>query len=160
MTVEAKPEPWEQLYRYWLSKTVEGRPPARADLDPVIDIPHLTAHLMILDVLPDGGYRYRLAGSDLANRLGTELTGTRVGQSTPAEAKWLQLLDMVAGNQKPFMVTTEMQRADAGKRLGVVLPLVDANGKTECILAGVFFGHDFLPGMTVGNILVHDIASK
>lgn len=159
MTAIGKAEPWEQLFQYWLSKNIDGRPPGRADLDPMIEIPHLAAHLMILDILPDG-YRYRLAGSDLGNRLGEELTGRRVGRATAAESKWFDLLDTVNHEQKPLIVTTEMPLPSGGKRLGIVLPLVDRSGKTEQILAGIFFGNDFRPGMRIGTLAVQELMSK
>jgi hypothetical protein len=156
MNAVSHPETWEQLYRYWLSKMVDGRAPARADLDPVIEIPHLTAHLMILDVLPDG-YRYRLAGSHLINRIGEELTGREVGRSTPAESQWLDVLDAVRREQKPIVVATEMPSPYIGKRMGVVLPLVGPSGQTEQILAGIFFGNDFVTGVRVGTLAIHEI---
>jgi hypothetical protein len=159
MTVESKPELWERLYQYWLSKNIDGRPPARADLDPVIEIPHLARHLMILDILPDG-YQYRLAGSEIAARLGGELTGRRVGRTTAAESKWHDLLDIVNREQKPLIVTTEMPPPSFGKRLAVLLPLVDASGKSERILAGLFFGSDFRPGMAIGTLAVQEIMQK
>jgi hypothetical protein len=150
-------ELWEQLYRYWRLKSIDGRPPARADLDPVIDIPHLTPHLMILDVLPDG-YQYRLAGSDLGLRLGEELTGKRVGRATVAEGQWYDLLDTVSREQKPLMVTADAPFR-GGKRMGLVLPLVGLSGATEQILAGIFFGNDFRPGMRLGVLEVQELMS-
>lgn len=156
MTAAGKPEPWEQLIQYWLSKSVGARPPGRADLDPMIELPHLAAHLMILDVLADG-YRYRLAGSDIGNRLGTELTGTKVGRATETESKWHDLLDVVRHQQKPLVVTTEMPAPLTGKRMGVLLPLIGRSGETEQILAGIFFGKDFRPGMSVGTLAVQDL---
>jgi hypothetical protein len=122
----------------------------------MIEIPYLSAHLMILDVLADG-YRYRLAGSDIGNRLGTELTGMTVGRTTEAESKWHDLLDVVQHQQKPLVVTSEMPAPLAGKRMGVLLPLLDRSGKTEQILAGIFFGRDFRPGMSVGKLAVQDL---
>ncbi len=159
MTVDAKPEPWERLYQYWLSKNIDGRPPARADLDPVIEIPNLIAHLMIIDILPDG-LQYRLAGSHLGHGIGEELTGTWVGRNTAAESQWLDLLEMVAREQKPMVVASEIPSPRGQKRLGIVLPLVDRSGKTEQILAGVFFGTDFTPGIRVGKIAVQELLSK
>jgi hypothetical protein len=159
MTKAGKAEQWEQLFAYWLSKCIDGRPPGRADLDPMIEIPHLAAHLMILDVLPDG-YQYRLAGSDIGGRLGLELTGTQVLRATETESRWHDLLDMVNREQKPIVVTTEMPAPLTGKRMGVVLPLVDRSGNTEQILAGIFFGKDFRPGMRIGTLAVQELMDE
>ena len=158
MSAVSHPEPWEQLYRYWLAKMVDGRAPGRADLDPVIEIPHLAAHLMILDVVADG-YRYRLAGSHLINRIGEELTGRLVGRSTPAESQWFDVLHAVRLQQKPIVVATDMPSPYIGKRMGVVLPLVGQSGQTEQILAGIFFGDDFVTGVRVGTLAIHEILS-
>jgi hypothetical protein len=112
-----------------------------------------------LDIVP-GGYRYRLAGSDLASRLGEELTGTLVGRKTAAESKWFDLLDIVRQEQKPLIITSETTPPSMKKRLGVVLPLVDRSGMTEQILGGIFFGSDFRPGMHVGTLAVQDLMAK
>src|SRR5580693_6483338 len=73
-------EPWQELLAYWRGKHVDGRPPARRDIDPVIDIPKLVANLMLADVL-EGGYRYRLGGSAIVARHNQELTGRMAGNS-------------------------------------------------------------------------------
>jgi hypothetical protein len=159
MTKAGKAELWEQLFQYWLSKCIDGRPPERADLDPMIEIPHLAAHLMILDVLPDG-YQYRLVGSDIGGRLGIELTGARVLRTTETESRWHDLLDVVNREQKPIVVTTEMSPPLSGKRMGIVLPLVDRSGDTEQILAGIFFGNDFRPGMRIGTLAVQELMTE
>jgi hypothetical protein len=43
-------ERWKELYRWWLSKRVDGRPPSRRDVDPLPDLPRLVANLMLLAV--------------------------------------------------------------------------------------------------------------
>jgi hypothetical protein len=158
MTAVGKPEPWQQLYRYWLSKNIDGRPPERADLDPMIEIPHLVAHLMIMDIVPDG-FRYRLAGSHVGIRIGEELTGSQVGRNTAAESQWFDLLNTVKQEAKPMIVTSDIP-SSAQKRMGVVLPLVDRSGKTEQILAGVFFGNEFAPGIKIGTLAVQELLSE
>ncbi len=51
--------PWNDLYAYWKSKHRDGRPPARVDLDPVMEIPQLARSLILFDIVPEG-FRYRL----------------------------------------------------------------------------------------------------
>jgi len=43
-------EAWKQLYEYWLSKHVGGRPPARHELDPPVDVPRLIPNIMLIDL--------------------------------------------------------------------------------------------------------------
>jgi len=45
-----KDKTWHELHRYWLDKHVEGKPPARRDLDPLVEIPSLVAWIMLVEV--------------------------------------------------------------------------------------------------------------
>ena len=83
-----------------------------------------------------------------------------MGRTTPTESAWHDLLDSVATEQKPFIATAEMPLPSVGRRLAVVLPLVDRSGRTECILAGIFFGSDFRPGTVIGTIAIQDITNR
>src|SRR3954447_24267311 len=73
-------EPWRQLYNYWLSKHVDGRPPARADIDPLTEIPRLVANLMIIDAVAEE-FIYRFAGTEVVTLTGEEVTGRAAGLS-------------------------------------------------------------------------------
>src|SRR5271156_2056708 len=73
-------EPWRQLHRYWLSKHVDGRPPARADIDPITEIPRLVANLMIIDAV-GADFVYRFVGTEVVTQTGEDMTGQRVGLS-------------------------------------------------------------------------------
>jgi hypothetical protein len=73
-------EPWNELLAYWQAKHIGDRPPSRQDIDPVIDLPHLAANLLIADVTPEG-YRYRLVGSAVVERHKEEMTGKLAGSS-------------------------------------------------------------------------------
>src|SRR5471032_688932 len=80
-------EAWKQLYDYWLSKHVGGRPPGRHDLDPPVDVPRLIPNIMLIDIEGEV-LRYRLVGSAIWNRYGFDLTGTTIGGRNQAEAEW------------------------------------------------------------------------
>jgi len=151
---------WEELYRYWRSKHVDGRPPAREDIDPPTEIPQFAANLMMIDILPDG-YRYRLVGSALSERLGAEFTGKAVGSSNQSEAtrrEWKDLLDLVSQDQKPRMLVAHIPAGLSLSNLMLVLPLVDRAGKTERLLAGAFFRYqDFKPGALVDEVTIREI---
>ena len=67
----------EEAYQYWRRKAA-GRPVMlRRDLDPV-EIPRLLPHLMLVEVLGPGLYRYRLIGTEIAGAQGTNATGSFV----------------------------------------------------------------------------------
>jgi hypothetical protein len=59
---------------YWRRKCAGRAMPARADIDPV-EIPKLLAHVMLVDVLGPGRYRYRLIGTGNATEHGINATG-------------------------------------------------------------------------------------
>src|SRR5476651_1316708 len=80
MNTSREIEPWEELYRYWLTKHADGRPPSRAEIDPMIDLPHLASSLLMIDLHPEG-FKYRLVGSEVVSRFGLDHTGKDVGTS-------------------------------------------------------------------------------
>src|ERR1700723_604802 len=84
-------EAWKQLYDYWLSKHVDGRPPGRHGLDPPGDGPPLIPNIILIDVEAET-LRYRLVGSAIWNRYGFDLTGTTIDSRNPAEAEWRDTL--------------------------------------------------------------------
>ena len=62
-------------YRYWKSKTRDGRPPRRADIDP-IEIPALLPYLMLVEVDDNRQpAKIRLAGTAITEKLGYDPTG-------------------------------------------------------------------------------------
>jgi hypothetical protein len=157
---ETGKDSWEKLYRYWRSKHVDGRPPAREDIDPPIEIPQFAANLMIIDIMPDG-FHYRLVGSALREWLGGELTGKAVGSSSLSEAirrEWKDLLELVSGDQKPRMLVARAPTEMSFSNLMLVLPLVDRTGKTERLLAGAFFRcQDFRRDSLVDEVMIREI---
>jgi len=69
-----------QLYTYWRERCRDGRPPRRADIDP-IDIPQLLSRLIIVDVVPDPRrFVYRLVGTKEVEVRGFDPTGKSVAE--------------------------------------------------------------------------------
>jgi hypothetical protein len=64
----------EAAYRYWQHKAGDRAMPRRADIDPA-EIPKLLPDVMLVDVMPDGRYRYRLIGTENARAHGINATG-------------------------------------------------------------------------------------
>ncbi len=152
-------EDWEKLYAYWLVKHVDGRPPAQADLDPVLEIPRLLPVLSLLNILPDG-YQYRLAGTTVVEYFGCEMRGRRVGSlgnPTPLTQQWIGVLDQVTVDQKARLVISKFPRRIQTSHVTLVLPLVGADGRTERILAGTFFEKYAQTGVAPERLEAHEI---
>jgi hypothetical protein len=72
----------QQAYDYWRCKAA-GRPlPRRGDIDPT-EIPKLLPDVMLVDVLPEGRYRYRLIGTENAQAHGINATGRYLDEVLP-----------------------------------------------------------------------------
>jgi hypothetical protein len=72
----------QEAFEYWRGKAA-GRPmPCRADIDPT-EIPRLLPHVMLVDVLDGGRYRYRLIGTENASAHGFEATGRYLDEVLP-----------------------------------------------------------------------------
>lgn len=70
-----------ELLAYWESKKTGPYPPLRGALDPPLEKPHLI-HLFFIEQVVDGGsdFRKRLAGTKIAEMLGSDPTGKRLSQ--------------------------------------------------------------------------------
>jgi hypothetical protein len=80
MPVRTMIEPWRELYLYWQSKHVDGRPPSRDELDPPLEIPQQAHNLLLIDILPHG-LEYRLVGTNFVKGAGVDMTGAMVGST-------------------------------------------------------------------------------
>jgi len=147
----AEEERWKELYRYWLSKHVDGRPPSRWDIDPLPDIPRLVSNLMLLAVEGDD-YRYRVAGTDIEARAGRGLSGLLIGmpETLPQVlADWRRALDRSRDDQRAHLYYSRLPDHIVAKYVTLVLPLIDREGRTEMILVGSFYDQYVEPGTRV-----------
>ena len=149
-----KEEPWKALHRYWLLKHRDGQPPSRKDLDPLIEIPSMVANLVLLEPV-DGSYRYRLVGTEVVKRSGTEMTGKMIGLTITAPEmrdQWRMALDTVSETRKRQLFLSKMPEGVTARYVTLMLPLVSAAGITEMILAGIFFDGYVPPGRRVPGL--------
>ncbi len=69
-----------RLYLYWNEKRGTRRFPARRDIDP-LEFAYVLGWVTLVDVTYNPlRFRFRLYGSELAHRIGTDLTGTYADQ--------------------------------------------------------------------------------
>ena len=89
------------IIRYWRSRCENGRAPHRHDIDPGVLRSHLSA-ISIVEVEPDGGVRFRLAGSAVRGVFGQEMRGRRLDEfDGPAADMWSLGLTSVLERQRP-----------------------------------------------------------
>jgi hypothetical protein len=63
-------------YGYWLEKKADRPMPARADFDPMLEVPKLSRSVMLQDVKHDPlDFRYRLIGTQLRPHMGQDWGG-------------------------------------------------------------------------------------
>lgn len=92
-----------ELYAYWRARCRDGRPPRRADIDP-IEIPKLLPYLTIVEVVPDARrYVYRLVGTREVEVRGNDPTGKSVAEAFygPSVADGHKFYDRVTATMAP-----------------------------------------------------------
>jgi hypothetical protein len=150
-------EAWKELYAYWLSKHVDGRPPTRRELDPPIEVPRLIANVMLIDVIDGNRFRYRLVGSAVWDRYGFELTGTWIEGRVPAEAEWRDTLQAVHNDRAARLITSPVTDHPERLHIAIALPLSDGQGGVGQILAATYFARDLADNPSIGRLTVREI---
>lgn len=152
-------EPWRQLHLYWLSKHVDDRPPGRADIDPVTEIPRLVANMMIIDA-GDDDFVYRFVGTEVVEQAGEDMTGRSIGMSrkfAPTRSTWLAGLEFVRQNRQPILLIHRLGSQTSARQAVLLMPLHAAPGAVFKILGGSFPGGSFPPGLQVDGLLVQEV---
>lgn len=139
---------------YWRGKR-NGRPmPAKADIDP-LEIPWALSRIFLASYSPQDGFRYRLAGAEVASVFGrSNLKGLAMSDILPpdrakfVEGRWMPLVEDRAMIVMKGMVYLAAERTPIGERL--ILPLADEAGGP---VTGAF-------GMTVCEWLAGDVPQE
>ncbi len=91
-----------EAYDYWRCKVAGSAIPRRSDIDPT-EIPRLLPDVMLVDVLPQGRYRYRLIGTENALAQGLNATGRYLDEVLPGpeyKAHVIALYDECVGSRR------------------------------------------------------------
>ena len=152
-------EAWKQLYEYWLSKHIDGRPPGRRDLDPPVDVPRLIPNIMLIDVEGET-MRYRLVGSAVWNCYGFDLTGSTIEARNPAEIEWRDTLKAVCADRLARLVTSPVDGHADRLHVAIALPLTRGEGICCQVLAGTFFAQEFGDNPRVGQLSVRELLGR
>lgn len=140
----------EDIFRYWKSLRRPGRLPSRRDLDPGA-IKRRLPTISLIDVLEPNpaeapaAFRQRLAGTELYNAYGAEITGKTLDEiyAGPEAQYWAEHLTFVVEQRKPNVGLHSMAwRGIKGLSLfWLRLPLASDGVNVDMIL-----GHDALIG--------------
>jgi hypothetical protein len=137
----------QQIYDYWRRKTGARGLPSRRDIDPT-EIPHLLPHLMLVDVLGNGRYRYRLVGTEVATAMGVNATGRLVHEMLREEqycAYVLDLYDTVVRERRAVYtenVFLSLKRDTAERNTKrLMLPLSADGERVTMVLAAQVFAY-------------------
>lgn len=134
------------LLRHWqgLPRHTEIPFPHWHAIDP-LNLREALGHVALIDVV-DGGadFSYRLYGTRIVERYGSDLTGRRVSETdggSYAAAFLMAIYRAVLTRREPvFSVHFPSPRSSAAKWSRVVLPLVGNGGEIERFLAGIIAG--------------------
>ncbi len=127
---------WRKLYDYWRSLPAVK---SQLDCDPPAELPEFASNMMIVE-LTGAAIRYVYFGSEIATKIGLDLTGKAIGGSNLIEQVklgWQQLLRSVARLRTPRLVLISGEGETANYVLA--LPLIDDEKRVRRILVGVFF---------------------
>jgi hypothetical protein len=134
-----------QLYEYWDGKRAGRDMPSRADLDP-IDMRFVIGNVILVDVI-DGeppGFRIRLHGTNLSERVRFDLTGKMLDEMPLAEFRELtrQSFTKVATTKQPLHARRD-RVLDGRRRFyeTIILPLSSDGERVDRILCGLFYDY-------------------
>ena len=135
-----------EAHDYWRRKTGARAMPRRADIDPT-EIPKLLPDVMLVDVLPEGRYRYRLIGTENARAHGINATGRSLDEVLPGpdyKAHVIALYDECVRTRRALYsecLFLSLQQQGPERHTKVLfLPLSDDGASVNIVLVGqVFF---------------------
>jgi hypothetical protein len=131
---------------YWQRQSAGKAMPRRAEIDPIA-IPKLLPHVMLVEVLSSGRYRYRLIGTENAEAQGMNATGRYLDEVLPGpeyKAHVLGLYDECVRSRRPLysecLFISAHERAPERHTKVLFLPLSDDGEMVNQVLViQVFF---------------------
>jgi len=135
-----------EAYDYWRRKVAGSAIPRRSDIDPT-EIPRLLPDVMLVDVLPQGRYRYRLIGTENALAQGLNATGRYLDEVLPGpeyKAHVIALYDECVGRRRSLysecLFMSPQRRAPERHTKVLFMPLAEDGETVNMVfVAQVFF---------------------
>lgn len=129
------------FYRYWRTLAGGREMPVTTDVDPVQVPRHVLPHLCVVDVLADGRFRYRVAGTRLVEGCGMEITG-RYADAMPGAEAVVRRFQHLIGARKPYHCIAPLTWSALTYKSyeTVVCPLADpASGRVARLIGAGWF---------------------
>jgi len=133
-----------KLRDYWSEKAGDRLMPSRSDLDPIIEIPEITPNIFLVDVEDDPpGFRYRLVGTEVADRYGRNFCGKRLDEIDFGDSHDTIRRDYeeAVRSGKPAYSRLQFEVETTNKLLlyeRIVLPLSNDGETVNMLLCGAF----------------------
>ena len=133
----------QQLYDYWLAKRGERKMPSRADIDP-LGMTFIMGNVILVDVIAGTplGFRIRLHGTNLVERVHYELTGKMLDDLPQVQFRNLtrQSFTKVAKTAEPLRALNDRVLDDQLRRYEtVILPLSGDDTRVDMLLCGMIY---------------------
>jgi hypothetical protein len=130
----------QRLYGYWNERRATRAMPARADIDP-LDLGFILGHLILVDVLCDPRrFLIRVHGTELARRVGYELTGKVLDELPQTDFRKLTRESFTTVVETGLPLHRLRDRILDGRRVqyeALILPLSKGREKVEVLLVGL-----------------------
>jgi hypothetical protein len=126
-----------ELFDAWTRLAGADRLPCRRDLEPQAFM-RLLPRIALLDVEPDGAFRFRLAGTGLRQIYGRDPTGARLDDVAAPQTRdyWRRAHGLVVSEARPRCGAARSPiGADSGVVLWLRLPLSEDGRRVTSILA-------------------------
>lgn len=128
-----------RFYSYWSGRCGGREMPARRDIDP-IDIPWMLGYVTLHDVLPDGGFRFRIDASHTAAMFGFDMTGRTLAEYPVPEVR-----EMIRSSLVAVIETRQPQRKDLDYGTAfrhwryerLILPLSDDGERIDILMSAI-----------------------
>ena len=137
----------QQLYDYWSAQRGERKMPSRADIDP-LDLAFVIGNVILIDVIPGVvagsplGFRIRLHGTNLTERVGYELTGKMLDDLPQAEFRELTRLSFtkVSTTAAPLHALSDRILDGQIRRYEtIILPMSSDGSRVDMLLCGLIY---------------------
>lgn len=136
----------QQLFDYWESKRAGRKMPSRADIDP-LGMSFIIGNLILIDVIAGTplGFRIRLHGTNLTERVGYELTGKMLDDLPQIEFRDLTRLSFTKVSNTGMPLCAVNNRVLDGRALRyetLILPLSGDDAQVDMLLCGLVYGDE------------------